>query len=87
MSVSPKNIYPSKWPAAGLLGPDLVNKDFGYVFISAVGAVELPPVGVGVGIDRNRTSPARLSECLRCEHHIWTAITAPPSLASLPAGI
>ena len=23
---------------------------------------ELPPVGVGVGIDRNRTSPARLSE-------------------------
>ena len=38
------------------------NEDFRDVFKSAVGAVELLPVGVGVGIDRNRTSPARLSE-------------------------
>ena len=48
--------------AQGVSKNCIFNKDFGNVFKSAVGAVELPPVGVGVGIDRNRTSPARLSE-------------------------
>ena len=40
----------------------IFNKDFGHAFKSAVGATELPLLRVRVGIDRNRTSPARLSE-------------------------
>ena len=48
--------------AQGVSKDCIFNEAFGHVFKSAVGAVELPPVGVGVGIDRNQTSPARLSE-------------------------
>ena len=48
--------------AQGVSKDSIFNEAFGHVFKSAVGAVKLLPVGVGVGIDRNRTSPARLSE-------------------------
>ena len=48
--------------AQGVSKDCIFNEAFGHVFKSAVGAVELLPVGVGVGIERNRTSPARLSE-------------------------
>ena len=54
--------------AQGVSKDCIFNEAFGHVFKSAVGAVELLPVGVGVGIDRNRTSPARLSELVSICH-------------------